>query len=124
MSNRIYPVPQPLIGPLGPRKGQAKTPDQGKFARVLEKAQGELKFSRHAQQRMQTRNIQLGAGEVVRLQEAVEKAAGKGARDSLILLDDLAFVVSVKNKTVITALDGESIREQVFTNIDSAVIVK
>jgi len=53
----------------------------------------------------------------------VSKAAAKGARESLILLDDKAFVVSVRNRTVITAVDGEHLKENVFTNIDSAVIV-
>ena len=87
-------------------------------------AGSEIKFSRHALQRLQTRNITLTAGEVHRLQDAVERAASKGARDSLVLLDELAFVVSIKNRTVITAMDGESMKEHVFTNIDSAVIVK
>ena len=59
-----------------------------------------------------------------KLQQAVGKAAQKGARESLVLMQpDLAFVVSVRNRTVITAVDGDSMKENVFTNIDSAVIV-
>jgi flagellar operon protein len=127
MRERIYRVPQPILPPdyrpKGPDRG-SKTPAGEDFARVLERVQGEIKFSRHALERLQTRNITLTAGEVGRLQDAVERAASKGARDSLILMDELAFVVSFKNRTVITAMDGESMKEHVFTNIDSAVIVK
>jgi flagellar operon protein len=127
VSNRIYRVPQPILPPdygtKVPDRGTG-TPAGDDFATVLERVQGEIKFSRHALQRLQTRNITLTAGEVHRLQDAVERAASKGARDSLVLLDELAFVVSIKNRTVITAMDGESMKEHVFTNIDSAVIVK
>jgi flagellar operon protein len=57
------------------------------------------------------------------LQEAVNRARAKGARESLVLMGELALVVSVKNNTVITAVDGANMRENVFTNIDSAVII-
>jgi len=127
MSDRIYRVPQPILPPDYGTKvpdRARRTPAGEDFATVLERVQGDLKFSRHALQRLQTRNITLTPGVVDRLQDAVERAASKGARDSLILMDELAFVVSVKNRTVITAMDGESIKEHVFTNIDSAVIVK
>jgi flagellar operon protein len=61
---------------------------------------------------------------MVSLQRAVSRAEEKGAKDSLVLLRDLAFIVSVKNRTVVTAVDGEHIKENVFTNIDSAVIAQ
>jgi flagellar operon protein len=57
-----------------------------------------------------------------RLEDAVQRAADKGSRDALVLMDDLAMVVSVKNRTVITVVDKESLKQNVFTNIDSAVI--
>lgn len=82
-----------------------------------------MKFSKHAQQRLQSRNIKLTEQDVNRIQNAVGQAREKGARDSLIIMDRLALVVSVKNNTVITAVDDESIRDNVFTNIDSAVII-
>ena len=83
-----------------------------------------VKFSQHASQRLQTRNINLSNDQMNQLKSAVDKAAQKGARESLILMNnDLALVVSVTNRTVITAMDGSSIRDNVFTNIDSAVIV-
>jgi flagellar operon protein len=81
-----------------------------------------IKLSAHAQQRLQQANVDLGAGAVDRLKSAVERAEQKGSKDSLVLLDDLAFVVSVKNKTVVTAVDSNRAKENVFTNIDSVVI--
>lgn len=81
-----------------------------------------VKFSGHALQRIERRGISLDASTTARLNEGVSRAASKGARDSLVLVDDTAFVVSVPNRTVITAVDREHMKEQVFTNIDSAVI--
>lgn len=126
MNNKVF-FPQPVIQPLPGKKPNAQvSPDVKKttFGQVLEKKlQGELKFSQHAQQRLNSRNIELGEAELARLENAVDKAREKGARDSLILMDNLALVVSIKNNTVITAVDEQSLRENVFTNIDSAVIV-
>jgi flagellar operon protein len=82
-----------------------------------------LKFSKHAQGRLETRNIRLTEQQNQRLGEGVRKAQEKGVRDSLILCDNLAFVVSIKNQTVVTALNGEELKSNVFTNIDGAVIV-
>lgn len=82
----------------------------------------EVRFSAHAQRRLEARNIEFDGQAAVRLEQAVEKAARKGARESLILMDDLALVVSVKNRVVITAVDADSRKENVFTNIDSVVL--
>lgn len=82
-----------------------------------------LKFSAHAKERLALRNINLSQDDLGRMNDAVNKAASKGARQSLLVMDNQAFIVSVTNRTVITALDGGSMRENVFTNIDSAVIV-
>jgi flagellar operon protein len=82
-----------------------------------------LKFSAHARERLQMRNVSLSADDLSRLSDAVDKAAAKGARESLLVMDNLALIVSVTNRTVITALTGASMKENVFTNIDSAVIV-
>ena len=82
-----------------------------------------LKFSAHAKERLSLRNINLSETDLDRLNLAVNKAAMKGARQSLLVMDNQAFIVSVPNRTVITALDGGSMKENVFTNIDSAVIV-
>lgn len=116
---------QPAGGGVSPRPAQR--PQNGpSFADALKQAQqtsaGALKFSAHAQTRMQSRQIAMGPAETQRLEGAVQKAAGKGARESLVLLDQTAFVVSVPNRTVITVVDKDSLKQNVFTNIDSAVI--
>ena len=80
-------------------------------------------FSAHAQQRIAERNIALGPEEIDRIADGINRAEAKGAKDSLMLLGDTAFVVSVTNRTVVTAVDGAHLRDNVFTNIDSAVIV-
>ena len=82
-----------------------------------------LKFSRHAEKRMVSRKMEVSSEELEKLNKGVEKAALKGARDSLIMVNNNAFLVSVANSTVITALAAESVKENVFTNIDSAVIM-
>lgn len=94
----------------------------GSFEQLLNQAQ-KIKFSAHALSRIAGRKVELSEEQLNNLNKAVEKAETKGAKESLILLNDLAFVVSVKNKTVITALAKEKIKEGVFTNIDSAVIL-
>jgi flagellar operon protein len=126
--NRFYLANQPIL-PIQtpaanrPRSTKTGTADGG-FEQALNQAIGGVKFSQHASQRLQTRNISLTPTQMNQLNNAVDKAAQKGARESLILMDkDLALVVSVTNRTVITAMDGASIKDNVFTNIDSAVIV-
>lgn len=81
-----------------------------------------LHFSRHAQKRLEQRGIDIDGARMARLEQAVGQAAAKGARESLILLDEMALVVSVQNRTVVTAMDQQAGKEQVFTNIDSVVI--
>jgi flagellar operon protein len=71
---------------------------------------------------VERRGIDLSDGTLNRLEAGAARAAGKGSRDSVVFVDDTAFVVSIRNKTVITAVDREHMREHVFTNIDSAVI--
>ena len=94
------------------------------FSEILqEKLAAGVRFSQHAEQRLRARNILLSSEHLSRLNAAVEQAARKGARDSLVLLDNLALVVSVKNRTVITAVDQSSLKNNLFTNIDSAIIV-
>jgi flagellar operon protein len=87
-------------------------------------AAGALQFSKHAQKRLASRNIELSPMDLEKIEEAVDTLRRKGGRDSLVLMGDLALVVSVKNNTVITAVDENSSKENVFTNIDSAVIAR
>lgn len=98
-------------GPVGPV-----------FGEVLRGHTAPLKFSQHAVQRVERRGIDTGPAAMQRLGSGVERAAAKGARDAVVFVDSTAFVVSVRNRTVITAVDQQHMREQVFTNIDSAVI--
>lgn len=116
-----------LVGPAGGPSGTlVRTPPPEakrlgeEFAGVL---QERLKVSGHAQTRLDSRGIQLGDAEWKRVMAGVDRAAAKGAKESLVLMDGTALVVSVRNRTLITAVDAASVKENVFTNIDSAVVV-
>ncbi len=85
-----------------------------------EEAQG-LRFSKHANSRLESRNIVLEETQVERLTEGVSRARDKGINESLVMVDDLAFIVNIKNNTVVTALEQQE-KNSVFTNIDGAVI--
>lgn len=82
-----------------------------------------LKFSKHAANRLNTRNIELSDEQVSRLQDGCQKANAKGIKDSLVLVDELAFIVNIPSATVVTAMDQNETNENIFTNIDGAVIV-
>ncbi len=83
----------------------------------------ELKFSSHAKQRLYSRGIQLDSITIDKLNNAVDMAEKKGVKDSLVLMDDLAFVVNVPNRVVVTTVDEASMKEHIFTNIDGAIIL-
>lgn len=118
--NRI----RPLSGGTANRQPMARpgSPAPQGFAKLLSERLGEVKFSAHATTRLASRGIRLSDVELGKLREAVDMAAAKGARDALVMVGDVALVVSVTNRTVVTALDRDSARAHVFTNIDSAVI--
>lgn len=82
-----------------------------------------LTFSQHAVNRLRERGITLAVPQLERLETAVQKAASKGAKESLILMDNVAYVVSIVNRKIITAVDDGSMKDNVFTNIDSAIFV-
>ena len=123
-----FQIPRGIpIQPIQPKQ----TPTQQRpverdsdFAKVLESElqKSTLRFSAHAAKRLQRRNITLTKEQIQSLEEAVNKVSAKGGKESLILLGDVAFVVSVANRTVITAIDGDTLKDNVFTQIDSAVI--
>ncbi len=83
---------------------------------------GDVKFSKHANERLESRNINLSSEQIERLNEGVSKARGKSINESLVMMDNLAFIVNIKNNTVVTALEQNE-KDNVFTNIDGAVIV-
>lgn len=124
MNNNIYfPGPiQPIKNNPKPAVNKANVEASTNFQDVLNNQLG-VKFSKHALERLEKRNINIDRNTMEKLNDAVLKATNKGAKESLVLMDDVAFVVSIKNKTVITAVDGSNIKENVFTNIDSAVII-
>ncbi|NLI13957.1 MAG: flagellar protein [Peptococcaceae bacterium] len=122
----ILPVgPLPGTAPKG--KSASLKVNDFTFEKTLEKELAKsqaLKFSAHAEKRLKERNIVLAREDLAKIDKAVRQAEAKGARESLIIYGDLALITSVRNKTVVTAMDGKSSDDHVFTNIDSAVIVK
>ena len=83
----------------------------------------ELKFSKHASNRLAQRNIELTQNQLERLSDAARKADLKGIQESLVIVDDLAFIVNIPSSTVVTAMDQAQTQENIFTNIDGAVII-
>ncbi|MGK9477057.1 TIGR02530 family flagellar biosynthesis protein [Melioribacter sp. OK-6-Me] len=105
----------------------SRDPVKASFDSIFQQELEKVKFSNHALKRLESRNIQLGEEDLTKIQNAVEKAESKGARDSLILMDlsaterKAAFIVNIPNRTVVTAIEVENAEENVFTNIDSVV---
>lgn len=97
------------------------------FEEILRQTQAgsstEVKFSKHASMRLADRNINLTNEQNLRLESGVQKASEKGINESLVIMDSLAFIVNVPNKTVVTAIDQTEATNNVFTNIDGAVII-
>jgi flagellar operon protein len=126
VSTPLNPALVPPIGATQPAPSQASrtTPatDGSAFAATMLAQRGTVSFSNHALQRIERRGIQVDPATLQRLDTAVDRAAAKGAKESVVLVDQTAFVVSVKNRTVITAVGRDQMRDQVFTNIDSAVV--
>ena len=83
----------------------------------------DIKFSKHAIQRMDSRNIQLNETEYAKLENAMSKAENKGIKEALILMNNKAFIASVKSRTIITTTNSDKMHDKVFTNIDGAVII-
>lgn len=101
-------------------------PEGPSFQEVLDQVTGagrEVRFSKHAAGRLSTRNIELTDRQMERLSEGVGKAEKKGIQDSLVLVDSLAFIVNVPSSTVVTAMEQSETAENIFTNIDGAVII-
>jgi flagellar operon protein len=107
-------------------KRQGRASNGIDFKNILQDAisqEKSVKFSKHAQERLSQRSISLSNTEIDKINTAVEKARAKGVKDSLILIGNLAFIVNIPSKTIVTAVDGENIRDNVFTNIDGAVLL-
>ncbi|CCU80782.1 flagellar operon protein [Halanaerobium saccharolyticum subsp. saccharolyticum DSM 6643] len=131
MDNRLK-INQP-IQPLKRTQQQKKNVQEKKksnspsFKDILGdkmKGKDKLSFSKHAKKRIDSRSIPVSKVELDKLSTGVEKARNKGARDSLVMVNNVAYIVSVENNTVVTAVDEDSMDDNVFTNIDSAVFMK
>ena len=105
---------------------QSSVSNQTSFRQILEQVSNRndtVSFSRHANERLSSRNIRLNEEQMQRLNEGVKQAKEKSIQESLVMMDNIAFIVNVKNNTVITAMEHNTNDSNVFTNIDGAVIV-
>ncbi len=130
----IGQVQNEYLSPKTPKTGKDKNSlplGANSFASVLNKineqsdirgSEEPVKFSKHAMNRLSLRNIELTQDQMDRLNQGKAEAGEKGIKDSLILIDQLAFIVNVPNNTVVTAMDQTENKSNVFTNIDGAVI--
>ena len=130
----IGQVQDQYLNPNTPKTGKDKESlpvGENSFASILNKAkesaditnsEGAVKFSKHAMNRLSLRNIELTSDQMERLSQGRIEAGEKGIKDSLILVDQLAFIVNVPSGTVVTAMDQTENKSNVFTNIDGAVI--
>jgi len=121
---------RPVTGPSLPQtpgqvqKRQELNKSNG-FAGILQdkiNEQRDITISKHARLRMEMRNVNLTEEQRKKLADAIDKADAKGVRDTLVVMDKMAFVVNVRNRTVITAVNSGELKDNVFTNIDGAVI--
>ena len=123
-------TPFPKVGGAAPvtparpaeRPSATKGPGfEGVLRREVER-QAPLRYSAHALQRLSERDIRIGAEDQARIEGAVQRAESKGSREALVLRDDFALIVNVRNRTVVTAMDRNQMKENVITNIDSTVL--
>lgn len=122
--DRSLPI-GPQLGANAPAQQPANRPGSpagASFQQALQQAGQGIQLSRHAQKRVETRDLSLDPARLSRLNSAVDRAAEKGARNSVVMLDNLAVVVDVNQRTVVTAMNAQQGKERVFTNIDSVVI--
>ncbi|CAG7603020.1 hypothetical protein PAESOLCIP111_00559 [Paenibacillus solanacearum] len=116
--------PNAVSSPASRRTGSSGSTSQpaGTFDQLLQQ-QLDVRFSHHAEERLKQRGIRFQPEQLAKIQSAIDKAATKGAKDSLVLINDTALIVNIKNRTVITAIDSDSMKDNVFTQIDSAMII-
>lgn len=129
ISNQFVSIEQVTDQYLTRKSTDAASSGKGiSFEEILKQKQdvtgsSELKFSKHATMRLSDRHINLSQEQSERLESGVMKASEKGIQDSLVILDSLAFIVNVPNRTVVTAIEQGETDNNIFTNIDGAVIV-
>ncbi|MDP4116253.1 MAG: TIGR02530 family flagellar biosynthesis protein [Bacteroidota bacterium] len=94
---------------------------EGAFGQIFQEELDKIKFSNHALKRLETRNIQLSDTDISKIQTAVDKAELKGSKNSLVMMEDTAFIVNIPNRTVVTTMPIKDENDNIFTNIDSVV---
>jgi flagellar operon protein len=124
INNRpIQSINQYLKTVPAPTGERVKT-SSDEFSNILNQKLSEsrdVKISKHAAMRLEARNISLDTLRLEKLRTAVDKAQAKGVKDSLVVMEDVALLVNIPNRTVITAVNQSELKENVFTNIDGAV---
>ena len=128
INNQFTSIEQAADRYLHVKENRAVNSLSASFEEILKQKQEvseslELKFSKHASMRLEDRNISLSEEQSERLESGVQKASEKGIRESLVIVDSLAFIVNVPNKTVVTAMDRTESQDNIYTNIDGAVIM-
>ncbi|WP_188205810.1 TIGR02530 family flagellar biosynthesis protein [Alkalibacillus aidingensis] len=113
---------QPL--PLQPKLTNKTEAPKKSFQSFLQEATDELKVSKHAQKRLDERNIQISEQDWTKIQEKMNEAKQKGVTDSAIVLNDAVLVASTKNNTIITALDRQEATNQLLTNINGTILMQ
>jgi flagellar operon protein len=120
-------LPEKIQRPMAPQKTNSSARSgavdfKSTLDQMVDKSQ-KVRFSAHARARLHSRGVNLSQSKLDELSRAIDKADAKGAKESLILSDEAAYVVSVQNRTIITAFDRDNLRDGVFTSIDSAVVL-
>ena len=121
---RFTPIP---LQPITPKDKQSNPTSSKRFTDELQGALAKndhLKISKHANGRLMQRNIDITDAQWQRVEEKVNEAKSKGINDSLVLLNGAALIVSVKKQTVITAMSMADMNNQIFTDIDGAIILQ
>lgn len=108
------------IKPSQIKQNKTKSKNKNKFDKLLK---NKIELTKHATQQIDHRNIKINKNTLEKLNEALNKLTQKGAEESLVLTEDKAFIMNVKDRKVITAMKENNLKEKVFTNIDSAIIV-
>ncbi|NBV49618.1 hypothetical protein EBR78_00210 [bacterium] len=127
----LYRAGSASIQPAGPGSlsdrpaiGKASsTPHPEEFQKVLRQEESKISMSQHAETRIRSRDIPWSPALEKRVMSGIEALDAKGSREALILADDVAFIANIRSKTIVTAMDRAQLKERVFTNIDSAVLV-
>lgn len=125
INGKLYPVEQ-FTNPSPQKSTTIEKNDKKSFKEILEKQykkEETFVISNHAAQRLKTRNITFNESDMKTINEGINKAEGKGCKESLIMYKDIALLTSIKNRTVITAVPKEDSKDNIFTNIDSVLLL-